>query len=185
EPADVATGAVDFSEMIKYMEDETEGSAKVLHENQTAQEYDEDGVEVSLDAYTLVELTDFHTNFQIPFNDETDGGVIVAHYSVTNSTDEDIYFMPSFYMTYTGAHKDYNNYRDLLPLEEQLATKLAHSTDYLLQAGETISGYYTYPFGQEYLEEILKVGSTEVDLPPAQRDPEDFGSRFGPTAKFK
>src|SRR5699024_9169125 len=80
EPADVATGAVDFSEMIKYMEDETEGSAKVLHENQTVQEYDEDGVEVSLDAYTLVELTDFHTNFQIPFNDETDGGVIIAHY---------------------------------------------------------------------------------------------------------
>ena len=49
------------------MEEETEGTAKILYENKEPQVHKMDGVTVSLDAYTLLELNDFHTDFRIPF----------------------------------------------------------------------------------------------------------------------
>lgn len=158
-----ATG--DFAELITYMEDKTEGTANVLYENKESQVHELDGVTVSLDAYTLVELNDFHTNFDIPFNDETDGGVIIAQYTVTNELDQDVYYMPTFYLSFTGADKAYNNYKELLPEEEQLPEKLSPSNDYTLKAGESVTGYYAYPFGKSHLQQALDVGTVAIDVP--------------------
>src|SRR5699024_9105125 len=88
----------DFSKLITYMEEETEGEAEVLFENNEKQEHKLDGVNVSLDAYTLVELKDFHTNFSIPFNDKTDGGFIHDQYTVENTTEYDVFYMAALEM---------------------------------------------------------------------------------------
>nr|WP_067843059.1 DUF5068 domain-containing protein [Amphibacillus sediminis] len=143
-----------------------------------------EGVKVSLDAYTLIELNDFHTDYSIPFNDMTDGGVLIASYSVTNELDEDIYYMPDFYLSFTGADKHYNNYRNLLPLEEQLPGKLTPDTDYLVEAGQTVSGYYTYPFGEDVLATVLDLGTVSIDVPAPFAKADDFGSEFGSKGNF-
>ncbi|MGI8386747.1 DUF5068 domain-containing protein [Robertmurraya sp. P23] len=180
-----ATGSVgDFTELITYMEKETEGTAKILYENKEQQVHEMDGVKVSLDAYTLLELTDFHTDFSIPFNDQTDGGVIIAQYTVTNELDKDVYYMPSFYLSFTGAQKAYDNIRDLLPLEEQLVEKLSPSNDYLLKAGESVTGYYTYPFGKDHLETVLNLSTASVEVPAAQAVKGEFSSQIGKDGQF-
>ena len=182
--ANSSDNATDFTNLINYMEEETEGTTAVIYENNEAQVHEMEGVSVSLDAYTLVELTDFHTNFSIPFNDQTDGGVIISQYTVTNDTDEDVYYMPAFYLSFTGAPKAYNNYRDLLPLEEQLPTKLAPAEDYLLKSGESVSGYYTYPFGKDDLDTILELSTVAVEVPAAQAEKGEFSSPIGKDGVF-
>ncbi|MDN4495210.1 DUF5068 domain-containing protein [Ureibacillus aquaedulcis] len=174
----------DISGLIKYMEEETQGTAKVLYENTEPQVHKMEGVTVTLDNYTLVELNDFHTDFSIPFNDQTNGGVIVAQYTVKNELDKDVYYTPFFYLSFTGAQKAYNNYRDLLPLEDQLSEKLSPTNDYLLKAGESVTGYYTYPFGQDDLQAALNVSTTAVEVPAALAVKEDFGSAIGKKGQF-
>ncbi|KOP78816.1 DUF5068 domain-containing protein [Cytobacillus solani] len=177
-------GSSDFSELISYMEKETEGTTKILYENDTPQKHEMEGVSVSLDAYKLVELKDFHTDFMIPFNDQTNGGVIIAKYTVKNETDKDAYYMPAFYLNFTGASKAYNNYRDLLPEEEQLPTKLAPSNGYLIKSGETISGYYTYPFGDDHLKQVLNLSTAAIEVPAPLAVKDDFSSSFGKEGQF-
>lgn len=176
--------SIDFSKLIKHMEEETEGEAKVIYENNEPKVHETEGVSISLDGYTLVELADFHTNFAIPFNDQTDGGVIIAHYTVTNDTEDDIHYMPTLDASYVGATKVYSNNRDLLPEEEQLVQKLSPSTEYLLKENETVSGYYAYSFGQDHLDEILELETVEVEVPQAQLDMDDYDSRIGEEGKF-
>ncbi|MBM7634972.1 DUF5068 domain-containing protein [Geomicrobium sediminis] len=176
--------SLEFAEMIEYMEETTEGTASVLFENNEQQVHETEGFSVSLDGYTLVELNDFHTNFRIPFDDQTDGGVILAHYTVTNDTGDDAYFMPALSLMYTGAMKYFDNYRELLPEEEQLDVQLAHSTDYAIADGETITGYYTYPFGPEQLEEVLAESTAIIDIPAPHSELGDVNSNFGDDGSF-
>lgn len=173
-----------FSDLIAYMEEETEGIANVMYENTEPQEHELDGVTVSLDGYTLVELTDFHADFSIPFNDETDGGVIIAQYTVTNSLDKDVYYMPSFYLNFTGADKAYYHYQYLIPEEEQITEKLSPSNDYLLKAGESVTGYIAYPFGKTHLEALLEVSTAIVEVPAAQEKKGEFGNPIGKDGQF-
>lgn len=76
--------------------------------------------------------------------------------------------MPNLNITFTGAQKDYSNYKDLIPKEEQLATKLSPSNNYLVKAGESISGYIAYPFGKNDLTKILELSTVSVQVPEAQ-----------------
>lgn len=179
-----ADSSNDFSELIAYMEEETEGTTKILYENDEPQVHKMDGISVSLDAHKLVELNDFHTDFEIPFNDQTDGGVIIAKYTVTNELDKDVYYMPSFYMSFTGAQKAYNNDKYLLPEEAQLPTKLAPSSDYLLKAGESVTGYYTYPLGKDVLDKVLDLSTVAVEIPSAQAEKGEFSSPIGKDGKI-
>ena len=159
-----ATDSNDFTSLISFMEKETQGETKVLYENNEPQVHDMENVSISLDAYTVGELNDFHTDFKIPFDDQTDGGVILAKYTVKNDQDKDVYCMPSLYMTFTGAVKVYGNNRDLLHKKEQLITKLSPQTDYLLKAGEEVIGYCAYSFGATDLAEIKELGTVSVPI---------------------
>lgn len=73
--------------------------------------------------------------------------------------------MPTLNIDYVGATKHHNNYRDLIPLEEQLPTILAPDNEYLVEAEDKVTGYYAYPFGQDEPEEILAEGNVIVDTP--------------------
>ncbi|WP_459500439.1 DUF5068 domain-containing protein [Bacillus sp. C1] len=181
---DTAVSSGDYSKLISYMEKETQGKAKVLYENKKPQAHKLDDVSVSLNNYTLVELNDFHTDFSIPFHDQTNGGVILANYSVKNTSNKDVYYMPSLDMTFTGARTAYTNYKELLPKEEQLLGKLSPDNGYIVKAGETVSGYVAYPFGKDDLTKILEVSTVSVDVPAAQANKGKFDAPIGSPGKF-
>lgn len=173
-----------FSDQIEYMEEETEGTAEVLFESDESQEHDMEDVSLTQEGYTFVELDDFHKDFSIPFDDETDGGVVITKYTMKNDSDNDVSFMPSFYMTYSGAEKDFNNYADLLPRDEQIEDKLTSEDDYELKSGDEVSGYYTYPFGGDALDEVLEEGEAQIDINQPQEDVDDYSSTLGEEDTF-
>ena len=183
---DTASGSSDFSELISYMAETTEGTTNVLYENDEEQVHTMGDISVTLDGYTLVELTDFHTDFEIPFRDQTDGGVIIAKYTVHNGSDEDVSYMPEIGSTvsYDGQQIFHRNNNALLPKEEQLSTKLAHSNDYLLPAGETVTGYAAYSFGKTHLDTILDLSTIAMEVPTPQTDMEDYSTRIGEDGRF-
>ncbi|MED0966969.1 DUF5068 domain-containing protein [Bacillus paramycoides] len=181
---DTATNSSDYSKLISYMEKETGGKTKVLFENKEPQIYKAEDISVSLNSYTLVELNGFHTDFNIPFNNQTDGGVILANYSVKNNSTKDIYYMPALDMSFTGAQKVYSNYKDLIPKEDQLPSKLAPTNDYLVKAGETISGYIAYPFGKDDLTKISSLSTVSVKVPTAQANKGKFDAPIGSPGNF-
>src|SRR5699024_3134595 len=76
EVKDTSEASGDFDDLIKEMEDITEGEAEVIYENTDGDSTDIEDVHISLNQYVLVELNDFHADFEIPFDDHTDGGVI-------------------------------------------------------------------------------------------------------------
>ncbi|PFZ33010.1 DUF5068 domain-containing protein [Bacillus wiedmannii] len=174
----------DYSTLISYMEKETQGKTKVIYENKEPQVHKLQDVSVSLDNYSLVELNDFHTDFNIPFNNQTNGGVILAHYTVKNDSQKDVYYMPNLNITFTGAKKDYSNYKDLIPKEEQLSTKLSPSNNYLVKAGESISGYIAYPFGKDDLTKILELSTVSVQVPEAQANKGKYDAPIGSAGTF-
>ncbi|WP_142287942.1 DUF5068 domain-containing protein, partial [Bacillus sp. S1-R5C1-FB] len=100
-----ATSSSDYSKLISYMAKETGGKTKVLFESKEPQVYKSEDVSVSLNSYTLVELTVFHTDLNIPFNRQTEGGGILVNYSVKNGSATDIYYMTAFDISFTGAQK--------------------------------------------------------------------------------
>ncbi|MFB7156426.1 DUF5068 domain-containing protein [Lysinibacillus sp. NPDC056232] len=177
-------GSADFASLISYMEKETQGKTKVLFENNEPQVHKMEDVSISLDAYSVVELKDFHTDFNIPFGEQTNGGVILAKYTVKNDMDKDVYYMPTLSVTFTGATKDYSNYKDLIPEENQLPTKLGYKTDYLLKAGEEVTGYIAYPFGETDLAKINELGTVTVMVPKPFTEKENFGSTIGSDGRF-
>lgn len=166
------------------MEKETGGKTKVLFENKEPQVHKAEDISVSMNSYTLVELNGLHTDFNIPFNRQTEGGVILVNYSVKNSSAKDLYYMPALDMSFTGAQKAYSNYRDLIPTEDQLPTKLAPTNDYLVKAGETISGYIAYPFGKDDLAKILSLSTVSVSVPTAQANKGKFDAPIGSPGNF-
>ena len=184
---EAAQGSIDFSEILSYMEKETEGTTKVLYENDEQQVHKMEDVTVSLDGYTFVELNDFHTNYEIPFRDQTDGVVILAKYTVTNDSDKDTHYMPALSMTisHDGRERAHSNNNALTPKEEQLATKLSHTNDYLLKAGESVSGYEAYSFGKTELDTLMDLSVLDMTVPKPQADKDDFGSTFGEEGRFR
>lgn len=179
--------STDFSELISFMAEETEGTTKVLYENNEQQIHKTEDFSVSLDGYTFVALDDFHTNYAIPFRDQTDGFVILTQFTVTNDTDADAYFTPSLSMTvsHEGRERAHSNNNALTPRDGQLATKIGPSNDNLIKAGESISGYAAYSFGETEYDTLMDLGILNMSVPKPRTDKDDFGSTFGEEGRFK
>lgn len=184
ESEEVSAETGDFAELIAFMEEESEGTANVVFENANPQSHDMEGLSVTLDAYTLVELTDFHTNISIPFDDQTDGAVIITQYTVKNDTDGDVHYMPTLDMTYVGSEKYVTGHRYLLPEDKQLPNLLSHNNDYLVEAGKEVKGYFAYALGEDRYATVLDLGSVDILVPTPQTDMEDFSSTFGSDGRF-
>lgn len=185
EPAAVDSESGDFAELIDYMKTTTDAEeATVFYESTDPQTHDMDGVTASLDQYSIVGLKDFHTDYSIPFNDETNGAVVLTQYTITNDTDEDVHYMPSMYMSIPGATQQYNNYREILPEEGQLPVKLNPDNKYLIKAGESVTGTYTYPLGESELYGAIAAGEGTIEAPTAQTDPDDISTAIGRKGSF-
>ncbi len=165
-----ATEEIDFAKVINEIEEDTEGEAEVIYESDEKHEHDMDGVNVTMDGYTMIELADFHTNFAIPFDDSTDGGVLIAHYTVENNLDKDVHYQPRFDISYSGATKVFSNNKQLTDDDIQIVSKLGPSNDYELAEGETAEGFATYSFSPETLAEVLDIGTADVEVKPAAEE---------------
>lgn len=185
EPSD---GNIDFASVVAEMEEITDGTANLLYENNEAYVHEEEDVVISLDAYQLLELNDFHTSFEIPFDDHTDGGVLLAHYTVENNRSETIYYKPDFYMNYVGAQRSRNNNRELLPDDIQIIQKLGPSNDYELPTGELVSGFAAYPLSLTELDDILELQTVEIEVNAAAENYDsstyDYSPLIGSPTKF-
>ncbi|WP_152655074.1 DUF5068 domain-containing protein [Oceanobacillus sp. CFH 90083] len=184
EEQSVSSSNSDFDALVEAMEEVTEGTATLLFESDEVQSHEMEGLTLSLDAYQLVELKDFHRNFDIPFDEQTDGGVILAKYTATNDSDQDLHFLPTLNVDYVGSTKYHSNYRELIPLEEQFSEKLPASNENLIKAGEELTGYLAYPFGEEQLETILSEGNVTVLIPAPTTEYNEYSTRIGTEGQF-
>src|SRR5699024_5883963 len=136
EGKDTSEASGDFDDLIKGMEDITEGEAEVIYENTDGDSTDIEDVHISLNQYVLVELNDFHADFEIPFVDHTDGGALLAEYTIENDTGEDGRYMRDSDISdvrTTEAHADTNTrIRD----DVQLFQKLVPPSQYELDEGD-------------------------------------------------
>lgn len=178
----------DFANLINEMEEMTQGEADLIYENNDGESTDIEDVKISLDEYVLVELNDFHTDFEIPFDDNTDGGVILAQYTIENDTGDDVHYMPNFDISYVGATKVHSHKDILIPEDEQLSQKLAPSNDYELPDGDAVTGYVAYAFSPDELEMILEEEKLEVEVKAAAEDYDgdtyDYKPLIGKDSKF-
>ncbi len=98
--------------------------------------------------------------------------------------DKDVYYMPSLDVTFTGASKYYTNDKYLIPEEDQLPKKLSYETDYLLKAGEEVTGYIAYPFGETDLAKINELGTVTVMVPVPLTEKEKYDATIGSEGRF-
>src|SRR5699024_7101898 len=134
---------VDTSAMIKEVEELTDGKAKIIYENNDPQIHEEEAYSISLDAYTIAELTDFHAQFTIPFDSEEEGAVLITHFTIENKTSEEIAYTPNWSLMYSGADRYPGPNRDVLPEEEQIAIALGEN-EYTIEPNEKVTGYYAF-----------------------------------------
>src|SRR5699024_4200547 len=174
----------ELDELTSFMEDETEGEAKVLFDNLNTEKHELEDFTVTLEGYRLLELNDFHHNFNIRFDDNTDGGVILAKYRYTNYSDKDLYSMPTQTISFTGSTKANSTYHDLLPEDKRVQTELGLDDDFLVKKGETKEGYMAYPFSPEDLKEMHKLKTVSVEVKPAQEEAGKHNNPVGKEDKF-
>jgi len=157
----------EYADLIKEVEERTEGKAKVIYTNDKPHVHKLEDVTISLDSYELIELKDFNQQHSTPFGGQTDGAVMLAKFTINNAGDKDVYRTPSFYMTYPGAKKDIGTYRGLLPDEVQLSDKIRSDENFVIKAGKEVSGYYGYALSPEELKDVLAQGSVEMEVDQA------------------
>src|SRR5699024_1056202 len=188
EEKDTSEASGSFDDLIKEMEDITEGEAEVIYENTDGDATDIEDVHISLNQYVLVELNDFHTDFEIPFDDNTDGGVILAEYTIENDTGEDVHYMPDFDISYVGATKSHSDTNTLIPEDVQLFQKLGPSNEYELADGDEETGYIAYAFSPDQLDEMLDEEKIEIAVNAAAEDYDsesyDYKPLIGKETKF-
>ncbi|WP_317950229.1 DUF5068 domain-containing protein, partial [Rossellomorea marisflavi] len=179
------SGNQEFSDLITFMEKETGGSAKKVFENtKPEQEYETEGIKVSLDEYQVLELNGLDEEHRTPFKKEEDGAVVLAKYTLENESDQDVYYNPTLNMTFSGADKSYDNYRELLPEDKQIKEMLTPDNEYLWKKGETITGYYTYTMSKGDLEKAMDVSTVAIEVPAAQAEKDDYNSLIGEKGIF-
>src|SRR5690625_896572 len=76
-------GEIDFTSLLEDVEENTEGETKVVHESHEQQVHEEEAYSISLDAYVIAEIKDFHANFSIPFRDRKSTRLNSSHVAIS------------------------------------------------------------------------------------------------------
>ncbi|MFP7494624.1 DUF5068 domain-containing protein [Terribacillus saccharophilus] len=179
------SGSADIQKIVDFMKTNIEAEeTTVFYENSEPQTHDMEGVNVTLDSYALVGVKDFHMDYSIPFDDETNGGIVYAHYTIKNDTDKSVYYNPSLDMNYSSGTEYERDNKDLVPEEDQLFKQLFVDRDTEVKAGETVKGYAAYPLGTAALETVMGEGSALIDVPVPQAKKDEFSNPIGSPGKF-
>lgn len=130
---------------------------------------------VSINGFELDEVTDFHSDFEIPFKANTDkGGVVLAEFTVENTGKEPVYFTPSIILTFTGATKSYSSTKSLLSDESKDFSSMVTSEKFKINAGEKVTGNAAYAIDLAGLEKIEKEGLITAEVPAAFSKEDSF-----------
>src|SRR5690625_1829822 len=156
---------VDFNALLAEVDEITQGETELIYEQDEAQTHEEDAYEVNLNGYVVANITDFHMNFSIPFDSEDEGAILLTHMSVENKTDGDIAYTPTWSIEYSGADRFANPNRDLIPRDLQLSNVLNSENDYVIPAGESVSGYVAFALRTVDVENIEKVNYASLIVP--------------------
>lgn len=124
-------------------------------------------VKVIVDTYGLAEVKDFNQDFSIPFGNQTDrGGILLLKVSVENEEDKDIYFSPTFSVSFTNAKKDYTNTKSIFPdMKDNLSSMFVKEKK--VSPKEKRTGYLPIAIDAEALDQILQLGEVSLSVPPA------------------
>src|SRR5690625_97807 len=185
----LADGEIDFTSLLEDVEENTEGETKVVHESHEQQVHEEEDYSISLDAYVIAEIKDFHANFSIPFSSDDEGAVLISHYTIENKADHEIAYTPNVDLQYSGADRFPGPNRDLIPLDSQLSNQLNSDNSYVIDKGETVTGYVAMALRTVDLENINNVGFAEIHAPEAgdeyEADEYSYKNKLGKKATFK
>ncbi|WP_214481404.1 DUF5068 domain-containing protein [Bacillus sp. SM2101] len=152
-------------ELNPIIAEETEGNVEVIYTNKEPNyTHDLDGFKVSVDEYQIVKVTDMNTDYNIAFDDQTEGYVITTKVTVNNTTDKPLYYT-NFHKIQLSSNLDYiqNNGRKLVPEDQQIA-KIKQNKDQisLFEAGETVTGLMTFILTNEELEKLKTVSTKYI-----------------------
>src|SRR5699024_2406009 len=164
---DSAAKESDFDAVLAEVEDITDGETNVLYEETEAQVHEEDAYSVSLDNYVVAELTDVHMDYSIPLGDSDEGAILVTHHTIENKSDDDIAYTPNWSLKYSGADRFPGINSDMLPDDMQLRSLLTSDNNYVIPAGESVSGYSILALRTIDIENIDEVGFAQLETPAA------------------
>src|SRR5690625_6800978 len=83
---DPSADDVDFDALLAEVDEITQGEPELIYENNEAQTHEEDAYEVNLNSYVVANITDFHMDFSIPFDNEDDRAILLTHMTVDIKT---------------------------------------------------------------------------------------------------
>src|SRR5690625_4884736 len=182
-------GEIDFTSLLENVEENTEGETKVVHESHEQQVHEEEAYSISLDAYVIAEIKDFHANFSIPFNSDDEGAVLISHFTIENKADQEIAYTPKVDLQYSGADRFPGPNGDLIPLYSHLSNQLNSDNSFVIDKGETVTGYVAMALRTVDLENINDVGYAEIHAPEAgdeyEADEYSYKNKLGKKATFK
>lgn len=120
---------------------------------------------VSINGFELDEVTDFHSDFEIPFDGQTDkGGIVLAEFTIENKSKEPIYYTPDISLTFTGSKKAYSSTQSLQTDESKDFSTIITRKNFKIEAGEKITGNAAYAIDLEGFEKIKKEGIITAEV---------------------
>jgi len=188
EETDFTEGDIDFNSLLKEVESITDGTTNVIYEHNEKQVHDEEQYSVTLDAYVVAEIEDYHMNFSIPFGSDDEGALLLTHFTVENKSDDDIGYSPLWDLRYSGADRFPGPNRQIIPEELQIVSKLNSDNNFVINANEKVSGYFAIPLRTVDVTNIEEVDVAEIVIPEAGDvyDPDnyEFKNKIGSKGSF-
>ena len=164
-------------EMEKYL---GAGGAELLYSQTEPVTVEMGDLTISIDAYDLVEFTDFDSDFSIPFGDQTErGAVMLGTISITNNSDNVLYYPSVPDLTFTGAEKAYTNNRKVVEEDDDNYGAMSVKSKGEVGAGETVTGTVNYLFDDSALDAITELGLVTMNVPKGYTKAESFSTEDG------
>ena len=135
---------------------------------------DVEGIDIIINGYYYYEISNFDVDWEYVFGDQTEkGGVIVYDITLRNTSDQDLYPVPTFNTTVTG-NEDFITNNNSLVKESQSINWLFHNdNEGVLEAGQEIRGFYPLAITPNTMEKIEAEGIGLMET-PAVYTSEDF-----------
>jgi Domain of unknown function (DUF5068) len=136
--------------------EESEGDVEVVYTNKDPKySHDMDGFKVAVDEYQIVKVTDMNTDFNIEFEDQTEGYVVTAKVTIDNTTDKSMYYSPNFTIQ-LSSELDYIP-TDRAFVREEYPKSLVETETSKWAAGETVQGLVSFTLTNAQFDSLKSV----------------------------
>lgn len=137
---------------------------------------DAEGVDITINGYYYYEVSNVDDGWEYVFADQMEkGGVIVFDITLNNSSDQDLYPVPTFDITVTGDEDLIMHNTSFVKESESLNWLFYQENDGVLKAGQEIRGFYPLAVTPNSMEKIEAEGIGLMETPFVYTS-EDFNS---------